>query len=151
MANRMVDSARGLLTRFIPDVYLYTDVYKGVESGSSPGYALCLVAESTTGVLVSTECAYQPRKRLDKEPTSYEDENSCSSMLVNDYTFPTPEDLGVRAARQLMVEIKKGIMLIIYIIGGSVDSLSQWLNILYLALGPEDVGKIRVGSLTPFT
>ena len=33
MANRVVESARSLLTRYIPDVYIYTDVYKGVESG----------------------------------------------------------------------------------------------------------------------
>lgn len=32
-ANRMVESARSLLNRYIPDVYIYTDVYKGAESG----------------------------------------------------------------------------------------------------------------------
>ena len=47
MANRVMDSARSVLTRYIPDVYIYTDVYKGFESGMSPGYALSLVAEST--------------------------------------------------------------------------------------------------------
>ena len=35
-ANRMVDSARGLLNHWIPDVYIYTDHYKGEESGKSP-------------------------------------------------------------------------------------------------------------------
>jgi RNA 3'-terminal phosphate cyclase-like protein len=29
MATRVVNSARGLLTRYIPDVYLFADVYKG--------------------------------------------------------------------------------------------------------------------------
>jgi RNA 3'-terminal phosphate cyclase-like protein len=33
MANRMVEGSRGRLTRFVPDVYVYTDVYKGEESG----------------------------------------------------------------------------------------------------------------------
>lgn len=33
MANRVVEASRGFLTRFIPDVYVYTDVYKGNESG----------------------------------------------------------------------------------------------------------------------
>jgi RNA 3'-terminal phosphate cyclase-like protein len=32
-ANRVVESARGLLNHFIPDVYIYTDHYKGEESG----------------------------------------------------------------------------------------------------------------------
>lgn len=140
MANRMVESSRSILTRYIPDVYLYTDVYKGAESGQCPGYALSLVAESTTGALISSECAYQPRKRSPE--TSDESEQGVAQMLINDYTFPTPEDLGVRAARQLLVEIKKG---------GSVDGVSQWINILFMTLSPEDVCKIRIGSLTPFT
>ncbi|EGF83825.1 hypothetical protein BATDEDRAFT_8631 [Batrachochytrium dendrobatidis JAM81] len=121
MANRVVEAARGILTRYIPDVYIYTDVYKGQESGKSPGYALSLVAESTTQALHTT---------------------NVSNMLVNDYSFPTPEDLGVRAARLLLHEIKRG---------GTVDTLSQWLNLLFIALGPEDVGKVRFGGLSPFT
>lgn len=32
-ANRLVESARSLLNQYIPDVYIYTDVYKGAESG----------------------------------------------------------------------------------------------------------------------
>jgi RNA 3'-terminal phosphate cyclase-like protein len=32
-----------------------------------------------------------------------------------------------------------------------VDSISQWMNLVYIAMGPEDIGKIRVGSLNPFT
>ena len=104
IANRMVESARSVLSRYIPDVYLYTDVYKGQESGKSPGYGLSLVGESTTGCLVSTECVYQPRK-------DDEDDDSACEMLVEDYGFATPEDLGIRAARQLLVEIKKGISL----------------------------------------
>ncbi|KAJ2360111.1 hypothetical protein IW150_007595, partial [Coemansia sp. RSA 2607] len=57
-ANRLVEAARGELNRFIPDIYIYTDVYKGAESGLSPGFGLSLVAESTTGALVTAElCA----------------------------------------------------------------------------------------------
>lgn len=182
MANRVVESARSILTNYIPDVYLYTDVYKGAESGACPGYALSLVAETTTGALISSECIYQPRQkavldggdddgpvgsgqRNDDGVNGYDAPDGVVNMLVNDYTFPTPEDLGVRAARQLLVEIKKGKMSMdgwieveflnshytLLCIGGSVDGISQWLNILYMALGPEDVGKIRIGSLTPFT
>lgn len=32
-ANRLAESARSVLNRYIPDVYVYTDVYKGAESG----------------------------------------------------------------------------------------------------------------------
>lgn len=81
-ANRMVESARGVLNRYIPDVYIYTDHYKGAESGKSPGFALSLVAESTTGVLLSAERAGEAGE--------------------------TPEDIGVRVARLLLETIARG-------------------------------------------
>lgn len=31
--NRMIDSARGVLNRYIPDIYIYSDIYKGDEAG----------------------------------------------------------------------------------------------------------------------
>lgn len=154
MANRMGIASRELLTRYIPDVYIYTDVYKGAESGKSPGYGLTLVAESTTGALISAECFLQPRNKpaLDndgmeiegaaQQSTVIRTTTSPETLLVNDYAFPTPEDLGVRAARLLLTEIKKG---------GCVDSVTQWLSVLFSALGPEDVSKFRIGSLSPFT
>ncbi|KAJ1507169.1 hypothetical protein HMI54_004404, partial [Coelomomyces lativittatus] len=54
---RLMNQARSILTPFIPDVYIYTDVAKGVQSGLSPGYALSLFSESTTGVHYSSEIA----------------------------------------------------------------------------------------------
>ena len=33
MANRIVDSARSILNKFIPDIYIYTDHMKGANSG----------------------------------------------------------------------------------------------------------------------
>jgi len=33
MANRIVESARGVLNQFLPDIYIYTDHMKGVNSG----------------------------------------------------------------------------------------------------------------------
>lgn len=81
-ANRLVESARSLLNRYIPDIYIYTDVYKGAESGKSPGFALSLVAESNTEVLLSAEKAAEPGQ--------------------------TPEDVGVIASKLLLNEIRKG-------------------------------------------
>jgi RNA 3'-terminal phosphate cyclase-like protein len=140
MSNRIVESARSLLTRYIPDVYIYSDVYRGLESGLSPGYSCTLVAESTTECLISAECAFQPRKgdQVEKGAST----TLPDSVLQEDYTFATPEDLGIRAARLLLREIK---------MGGCVDSTGQWLTILFCALCPEDVSKIRVGGVTPFT
>ncbi|KAI0277220.1 18S rRNA biogenesis protein [Russula aff. rugulosa BPL654] len=59
-SNRMIEAARSVLNRYIPDIYLYSDVYKGEESGKSPGYALSLVAESTTAALHCAEAVSQP-------------------------------------------------------------------------------------------
>ncbi|CAO3642533.1 unnamed protein product [Cunninghamella blakesleeana] len=115
-ANRLVESARSLLNRYIPDIFIYTDVYKGAESGKSPGFALSLVAESTTGALISAEKAAEGGQ--------------------------TPEDVGIMAAKLLLNEIQ---------LRGCVDSTSQWLNLLLMVLATEDVGKIRIGQLTPFT
>jgi RNA 3'-terminal phosphate cyclase-like protein len=58
MANRMVDGSRGVLNHFLPDVWVYTDTHKGKSSGASPGFGVALVAETTTGALLSSElCA----------------------------------------------------------------------------------------------
>ena len=32
-SNRMIDTARSVLNRYIPDIYLYSDIYKGEDSG----------------------------------------------------------------------------------------------------------------------
>ncbi|KAF8201525.1 RNA 3'-terminal phosphate cyclase/enolpyruvate transferase [Pholiota molesta] len=45
-SNRMIEASRSILNRYIPDIYLYSDVYKGDESGKSPGYALTLLART---------------------------------------------------------------------------------------------------------
>eukprot|EP00033_Pygsuia_biforma_P004164 GCRY01004570.1.p1 GENE.GCRY01004570.1~~GCRY01004570.1.p1 ORF type:complete len:358 (+),score=52.89 GCRY01004570.1:168-1241(+) len=82
IANRIVDAARGPLNKLLPDVYIYTDHYKGPESGLSPGFALSLVAESTSGVLISAEVT------------------GGAGIL--------PEDLGKQAAKQICQEISYG-------------------------------------------
>eukprot|EP00943_MAST-04B_sp_MAST-4B-sp1_P003938 g3938.t1 len=83
-ANRMVDSARGLLNHWIPDVYIYTDHYKGEESGKSPGFGLCLISESTTGVIYSAE-----------------------EMAMGNGAI-LPEELGRKSAELLCEEISNG-------------------------------------------
>jgi RNA 3'-terminal phosphate cyclase-like protein len=118
MSNRMVDTSRKILTKYIPDVYIYTDSYKGANSGKSPGYGLSLVAESTNGVLYSYEYFFE---------LSIEEES--------------PETCARKATFGLLKEIEKG---------GCSDSMSMALNLLLMAVGPEDVGRLRVGSITPF-
>jgi RNA 3'-terminal phosphate cyclase-like protein len=51
----------------------------------------------------------------------------------------TPEDVALHAARMLLDEIGRG---------GCVDSRHQWLVMLLMVLGKEDVGKCMMGDLT---
>ncbi|CAK4290458.1 unnamed protein product [Aphanomyces euteiches] len=81
-ANRIVDTSRGLFNRLLPDVYIYSDHYRGNESGLSPGFALSLVAETTTGVLIGAETA------------------AANGSL--------PEDVASMASHLLCEEIEKG-------------------------------------------
>ncbi|KAJ6496981.1 18S rRNA biogenesis protein [Mycena vitilis] len=81
-SNRMIEASRSILNRYIPDIYLYSDVYKGEESGKSPGYALSLLAESTTSALHCSEAISQPGV--------------------------APEDIALRATRALLAEINTG-------------------------------------------
>ena len=55
-SNRMVDGARSVLNDLLADVYIFTDHMTGPEAGQSPGYGLMLVAETTTGCFISSEC-----------------------------------------------------------------------------------------------
>ncbi|XP_030874100.1 RNA 3'-terminal phosphate cyclase-like protein isoform X10 [Leptonychotes weddellii] len=84
MANRIVDSARSILNKFIPDIYIYTDHMKGVSSGKSPGFGLSLVAETTNGTFLSAELASNPQ-------------GQGAAVL--------PEDLGRNCAKLLLEEI----------------------------------------------
>uniref|UniRef100_K3WKI0 18S rRNA biogenesis protein RCL1 n=1 Tax=Globisporangium ultimum (strain ATCC 200006 / CBS 805.95 / DAOM BR144) TaxID=431595 RepID=K3WKI0_GLOUD len=115
-SNRIVETSRGLFNKLLPDVYIYSDHYKGAESGQSPGFALSLVAETTTGIFLGAEAA------------------ATGGNL--------PEDVASLASSLLCEEISKG---------GCVDTTNQALVLLYMALSPEDVSKVRFGKLTPYT
>ena len=51
-----------------------------------------------------------------------------------------PEDVGRRVAEALVAEIQRG---------GVVDSSHQSLALILLAIGPEQVSRVRLGQLTP--
>ena len=75
-----------VLTRSRPlqDVYIYSDHYKGNESGASSGYGLSLVAETTTGCVLSAERMAETDGRT------------------------LPEDIGAIAAKRLLQDLKNG-------------------------------------------
>ncbi|TNY22320.1 RNA 3'-terminal phosphate cyclase/enolpyruvate transferase [Rhodotorula diobovata] len=128
LANRLVAAARSVLNRYIPDIYIYTDVYRGEDSGKSPGYAITLVASSTSHVLHSAEATSCP------PPAS---SSSSSAAAAEPAHPPVPEDLGIAAARLLLDEVRRG---------GCVDRGWEWLVTTMLVLGGEDVGRVVVAG-----
>lgn len=111
-ANRMVDSARALLNKFIPDVFIYTDHYKGNESGkyvhetkrNACRPAALPPTHAYAGVRVS---------RLHRSPgfgLSLVAE-STTGVLIHTELYAkageTPEDIGRRSAKQLYLEISR--------------------------------------------
>ncbi|ROL53874.1 RNA 3'-terminal phosphate cyclase-like protein [Anabarilius grahami] len=84
MANRIVDAARSILNKFIPDIYIYTDHMKGLNSGKSPGFGLTLVAETVNGTFLGAEVMSPPQGQV------------------------LPEDLGRNCAKLLLEEIYRG-------------------------------------------
>lgn len=122
MSNRLIDTSKGMLLRFLPDVYLYSDHTKGKTSGLSPGFALTLSAETTEGCIY-TSSAVSNSKGSGKVPT-------------------IPEDLAKEATHLLFEEIHRG---------GCVDAVCQSLALTMMAFNQKDVSTMRLGSLTTYT
>eukprot|EP00794_Sanderia_malayensis_P008069 gene8069-8932_t len=120
-ASRMVDSCRGILNQFVSDIYIYTDHCKGVQSGNCPGFGISLMAESTSGAMLSAEFASSPK---------------------GDSNVLTPEEIGKQGALRLVEEIFKG---------GYVDTTHQSLVLLFMALGQMDISKVLLGPLTRYS
>ncbi|XP_055376043.1 probable RNA 3'-terminal phosphate cyclase-like protein [Condylostylus longicornis] len=122
LGNRAVESAKGVMLNFLPDVYINTDQNRGKTSGNSPGYGISLVAETTDGVFYGAEGVYDVTEK--------------GENLI------TPEDLGKDVAFKLIDEIYRG---------GCVDSSFQWLASLYIALGEKNISKFLTGPLSQYT
>lgn len=133
-AARVAHSSKGMLHRLLPDVWIHTDAHSSKSKkpsgkdpgtagcGPSPGLSLTLTAESTSGVALSAEC--------------------CLDVGRDAKRTLLPEDLGVRGAAMLLDEIRKG---------GCIDTTAQSVALLLMCLGPEDVSRIRVGTLSPYS
>lgn len=121
-ANRMVESAKGALLQFLPDVYIYTDHCKGDKAGKSPGFGMSLTAETTTGIFLSCD---------------------GHSVVPGPGDEPClPEEVGKATAELLLEEIYRG---------GCVSSCFQSLPIIWMALTQKDVSKLVTGPLSPYT
>lgn len=131
--TRVVESCRGVLNNFLPDVHIATNHFKGSrDGGDSPGYSLSLVAETTTGVLLSVERTAKPRRdtKIPGYDAQLAEENGQSGLRPGEM----PEEVGSEGAELLMNEIFSG---------GVVDRVHQPLILMLMVLTPEDVSKVR--------
>jgi len=86
VVNRLVETAKGVLLQYLPDVYINTDHVTGANSGKSPGFGLTLTAETEAGVMLNAEVCSGP---------------STEGRAV-------PEDLAEQGANRLLEEIFRG-------------------------------------------
>jgi len=129
---RVSYSAKGVLHQLLPDVWIATDAHssggnkvgekrKKGGCGPSPGLSCVLTTESTTGVHLSSEICLDASERRGQT---------------------LPEDIGTRAATLLLEEVQRG---------GCVDSASQTFILTLMALSPEDISRVRIGTLSKYT
>jgi RNA 3'-terminal phosphate cyclase-like protein len=139
LAARTAYSCKGLLHRLLPDVWIHTDVHsqKNHKCGPSPSLSLVLTAESTTGVVYATECCLE-HHRASNGNNDGDDANANTSAPSRSHR-ELPEDLGKRGAAMLLEEVRRG---------GCIDTNLQALAILWMCLTPEDVSRIRIGTLS---
>ena len=118
---RVIGSCRQVLNNLLPDVHIGTDHFKGKEGGSSPGYSITLVAESTSGVLLSVERTAMSRTQQQQSATgattaavassNWTSGESAAKIPDGEPSSELPEDVGQQAAMMLMREIQLGILL----------------------------------------
>lgn len=132
-AARMVDSARGVLNDFLPDVWIYSDHCKGAACGESPGYGLSLVAETITRCLKSADACAEMQ-----DATAVAEEGADIPAAGS---LQSPEEVGEAAARRLLAEID---------LDGVVDTVHQPLVLYYLSLSEETKpARVRLSRLSP--
>ena len=123
ICNRMVETAKGALLKFLPDVYIISDHQKKENAGNSPAFGITLVAETINGTYLCGEACSSPK-----------------GEFIND--FSVPEDVALIAVHNLLEEIYRG---------GCVDSSCQHLAFLFMALNQRDVSRILSGILSPYS
>jgi RNA 3'-terminal phosphate cyclase-like protein len=122
MVARVAYSAKGVFHKLLPDVWIHTDAHTQKNHGCGPSPGLSLVVSSES----TTGVVISAECCLDKSQRGAE----------------LPEDLGQRGACMLLEEIRRG---------GCIDTSCQSLAFLWMCLTPEDVSRIRVGTISQYS
>ncbi|KAF2831283.1 18S rRNA biogenesis protein [Ophiobolus disseminans] len=122
--ERMIHEARGVLNKFVPDTYIFSDAspapliptnQKGQASGKvkgAVGFGLSLVAESSTGCIYSADVCSPPEGGV------------------------PADEIGRQCAHQLLEKISQA---------GCVESVAAQTVLMLMAMGSEDVGRVGLG------
>lgn len=86
VGNRMIEASKGFFLDYLQDIYIHTDQMTGKQSGNSPGFGIYLEAETTTGVIYSSEMISE----------------------ASEGKHETAEDLAIEACKLLLEEIYAG-------------------------------------------
>lgn len=149
-AARVAHSAKGVMHRLLPDVWIHTDVHSGSRNkksgvggcGPSPGLSVLLTATTTEGTCISAECSMNHNVNATAGSTISTINTSYNEQPIERRKMELPEDLGKRSATLLLHEIYAG---------GCVDTSCQSFALLMMCLTPEDVSRIRLGPLSQYT
>jgi RNA 3'-terminal phosphate cyclase-like protein len=119
----MVDSARGVLNDFLPDVWIYTEL---VKNGPSLYYGLCLHSNTYQGSSMA----------FDSDPNQ-------ANLNLETNPRPDPEELGRIAALRLLDEI--------HCSSSRVSSTHVPFILTLMALSDSsEISKIVIGRLSSF-
>jgi len=127
--ERMIFEARGILNKFVPDTYIFSDASaaplvpatttststssKAAKVKGAVGFGLSLIAESSTGCIYSADTCCPP-----------------------DGGIPA-EQIGQQCAYQLLENISNG---------GVVDAVAAPTVLMLMGMGSEDVGRVALSK-----
>ncbi|KAH5111219.1 hypothetical protein HBI82_190710 [Parastagonospora nodorum] len=123
--ERMIHEARGILNKFVPDTYIFSDASPaplvpttnnrgqvGSKVKGAVGFGLSLVAESSTGCIYSADVCSPPEGGV------------------------PADEIGKQCAYQLLEKISQA---------GCVESVAAPTMLMLMAMGSEDVGRVALG------
>ena len=88
--NQVKDKVKARMLEYLPDVWVYTDYFKGDKSSISPGYSLSLQAETTTGATITYDACYEsgtPEQWADKTVNAFLDELQNAGVISTNYQW----------------------------------------------------------------
>lgn len=88
--NKVKDKVKARMLEYLPDVWVYSDYYKGDKASLSPGYSLSLQAETTTGATITFDTCFSqgtPEGFADSALDCFLDELENAGVISTNYQW----------------------------------------------------------------